>query len=134
MPRLRIPEDVYSKAKIIAGRDGTDFRAWAKAKAPKYNGEPISCVCTRADSVVVQVDVDLPADVIRSAIMAAIRCVTLAGGDWSEATINSVIQIENFWERECSREQAIEILNNRLQERVSCLKRENKKTHQRESV
>lgn len=134
MPRLRIPADTYSKARIIARRDGMDFRAWARSKALKYNGGAISCACKRDASVVVKVDVDLPTEIIRSAIIEATNGVTLAHGDWSDATISSVIQIENFWERECSRDQAIEILNKRLQERVSFLSLENKKTHIKESV
>ena len=134
MPRLRIPMDIYERAKTISGRDGTAFRAWARSKALKYNGGAISCVCKRDASVVVQIDVDLPADVVRSAIVAAVQGVTLAGGDWSKSTIDAVIYAERFWGRECSPERAVEMLNKRLQERVSYLSSENKKTHQRGRV
>lgn len=131
MPRLRIPADTYSKARIIARREGLDFKAWARSKARKYNGGAISCVCTRSDSVVVQIDVDLPCAVIRSAIISASNAAVVASGAWSEETIRNQIFIESFWGRTCTREQAIELLNNRQKEVCLLIDRKTKRHTQR---
>lgn len=129
MPRLRIPTDIYNRAKTLAGRDGATFRAWAKAKALKYNGGPISCGITRSASVVVQIDVCLPAETVRSAIVAAVGQSDAPHKSWSAAAIDGVISAERFWGRECDRERAIKLLDARLKERVSEIENENKKTH-----
>lgn len=131
MPRLRIPSDIYERAKTLAGRDGMAFRVWAKAKAIKYNGGPISCETTRSASVVVQIDVDLPSETVRSAIVSAAKQSDSPHASWSKAAIDGVIYAERFWGRACDREKAVELLDAKLAKRVSELARENKKTHRK---
>ena len=131
MPRLRIPDDIYNKARIIARREGMDFRAWARAKALKYNGGPVSCETTRNTSVVVQVDVALPVDTVRSAIVSAVRTADSPRESWSKAAIDGVIFAERFFWRECGREKAIQILDAKLEKRVSELAHEKVKTHRK---